>query len=50
VLGAGGEIKLRNEAAKEQKARLRMEGVKFHGKRVDMERFEYAIRAWETNA
>jgi methylated-DNA-protein-cysteine methyltransferase-like protein len=48
VLGAGGEIKLRNEAAKEQKARLKMEGVKFLGKRVDMERFEYAIRSWET--
>ena len=48
VLGAGGEIKLRNEAAKEQKARLRMEGVQFRGKRVDMERFEHAIRTWET--
>jgi methylated-DNA-protein-cysteine methyltransferase related protein len=48
VLGAGGEIKLRHEAAKEQRARLKMEGVKFRGKRVDMDRFEYAIRAWET--
>jgi methylated-DNA-protein-cysteine methyltransferase related protein len=48
VLGAGGEIKLRNEAAKEQRARLKMEGVKFRGKRVDMDRFEYAIRSWET--
>jgi hypothetical protein len=25
-----------------------MEGVKFLGKRVDMERFEHAIRSWET--
>jgi methylated-DNA-protein-cysteine methyltransferase-like protein len=48
VLGVGGEIKLRNEAAKEQRARLKMEGVKFRGKRVDMDRFEYAIRTWET--
>jgi methylated-DNA-protein-cysteine methyltransferase related protein len=48
VLGAGGEIKLRHEAAQEQKARLKMEGVKFRGKRVDMERFEHAIRTWET--
>jgi methylated-DNA-protein-cysteine methyltransferase related protein len=48
VLGAGGEIKLRHEAAREQRARLRMEGVKFRGKRVDMERFEHAIRTWET--
>ena len=47
VLGAGGEIKLRHEAAKEQRARLRIEGVKFRGKRVNMDRFEYAIRTWE---
>jgi hypothetical protein len=25
-----------------------MEGVKFRGKLVDMERFEHAIRTWET--
>jgi hypothetical protein len=36
VLGADGETKLRNEAAKEQTARLKMEGVKFRGKRVDI--------------
>ena len=48
VLGAGGEIKLRHQAAKEQRARLKMEGVKFRGERVDMERFEHAIRPWET--
>jgi methylated-DNA-protein-cysteine methyltransferase-like protein len=48
VLGAGGEIKLRHEAAAEQRARLKMEGVKFRGKLVDMERFEHAIRSWET--
>ncbi len=47
VLGAGGEIKLRHEAAKEQRARLKMEGVKFRGKLVDMEQFEHAIRSWE---
>src|ERR1700722_12983203 len=47
VLGAGGEIKLRDEAAIEQRARLKMEGVKFRGKLVDMERFEHAIRPWE---
>jgi methylated-DNA-protein-cysteine methyltransferase-like protein len=48
VLGAGGAIKLRHEAVKEQRERLKMEGVKFRGERVDMERFEYAIRTWET--
>jgi methylated-DNA-protein-cysteine methyltransferase related protein len=47
VLGAGGEIKLRGDAAKEQRARLKLEGVKFSGERVDMDRFEHAFRTWE---
>jgi methylated-DNA-protein-cysteine methyltransferase-like protein len=47
VLGAGGEIKLRGTAAQEQRARLRMEGVRFRGKRVDMERFEHVLKPWE---
>lgn len=47
VLGAGGEIKLRGEAAGEQRARLKLEGVRFRGERVDMERFEYALKPWE---
>jgi len=36
VLGAGGEIKLGGRAAAEQRLRLRMEGVAFAGKRVDL--------------
>lgn len=48
VLGAGGRIKLKQDAAIEQRRRLRVEGVKFSGDRVDMERFEYALRSWET--
>jgi methylated-DNA-protein-cysteine methyltransferase related protein len=36
VLGAGGEIKLTGPAAAEQRLRLRMEGVTFVGKRVDL--------------
>lgn len=48
VVGAGGHIKLHDEAAREQRARLKMEGVKFIDKRVDMEHFEYALRPWET--
>lgn len=48
VLGAGGQIKLKQDAALEQRRRLRMEGVKFRGDRVDMERFEYVLRSWET--
>ena len=48
VLGAGGEIKLRGAAAHEQRARLKIEGVGFRGKLVDMERFEHVLRSWET--
>jgi methylated-DNA-protein-cysteine methyltransferase related protein len=47
VLGAGGEIKLRGAAAHEQRARLKLEGVQFNGKRVDMERFEHSLRPWD---
>ena len=47
VLGAGGEIKLRGAAAKEQRARLKLEGVRFRGERVDMERYEHALKPWE---
>ena len=46
VVGAGGEIKLRGEAA-EQRLRLGIEGVKFRGKRVDMQSFEHELRVWE---
>lgn len=36
VVGAGGEIKLRFEAAAEQRLRLSMEGVTFRGRRVNL--------------
>jgi methylated-DNA-protein-cysteine methyltransferase related protein len=48
IVGAGGEIKLRGEAAAEQRLRLSMEGIKFRGKRVDMEIYEHMLRGWET--
>jgi methylated-DNA-protein-cysteine methyltransferase-like protein len=48
VVGVGGEIRLRGAAAHEQRARLKLEGVQFNGKRVDMEHFEHSIRPWET--
>lgn len=44
VLGTGGQIKLRGAAAREQRARLKLEGVKFTGDRVDMERFEHSFK------
>ena len=47
VVGAGGTIKLRDEAAREQRLRLEMEGVAFHGKRVRMDLYEHALRGWE---
>jgi methylated-DNA-protein-cysteine methyltransferase related protein len=46
VVGAGGEIKLRGAALREQRERLRFEGVKFSGKRVDMDRFEHFLEPW----
>ena len=48
IVGAGGVIKLRGEAAAEQRLRLSIEGVKFRGKRVNMELYEHALRSWET--
>jgi len=47
VVGVGGEIKLRGAAAHEQLARLKLEGVQFHGKWVNMEHFEYSSKPWE---
>lgn len=47
VVGAGGEIRLRAAAAHEQRARLKLEGVRFNGKRVDMDHFEHFIKPWE---
>jgi len=41
VLGAGGVIKLRGDAAIEQRLRLESEGVIFRGRRVDMKRHEF---------
>jgi methylated-DNA-protein-cysteine methyltransferase-like protein len=48
IVGVGGEIKLRGEAAAEQRLRLTMEGVKFRGRRVNMELHEHTFRPWET--
>ncbi|QNI37442.1 MGMT family protein [Edaphobacter albus] len=48
IVGAGGEIKLRGEAAAEQRLRLEIEGVKFRGRRIDMKIYEHPLRSWET--
>jgi methylated-DNA-protein-cysteine methyltransferase-like protein len=47
IVGAGGEIKLRGEAAAEQRLRLSIEGVKFRGKRVNMDLHAHTLRSWE---
>ena len=47
VVGAGGEIKLKFEAGLEQRMRLKMEGVRFIGKRVDMAEHQHRFRTWE---
>jgi methylated-DNA-protein-cysteine methyltransferase-like protein len=47
VLGVGGEIKLPGEAAREQRARLKLEGVRFIGDRVDMDQHEHLFNTWE---
>ena len=47
VVGAGGYIKLRGSSAFEQRMRLEMEGIRFVGKRIDLERHQHVFRTWE---
>lgn len=47
VVGAGGQIKLKYEAALEQRTRLEMEGVRFHGKRIDMAEHQHRFKPWD---
>ena len=47
VVGAGGQIKLKYEAALEQRTRLELEGVHFRGRRVDMVEHQHRFRTWE---
>jgi methylated-DNA-protein-cysteine methyltransferase-like protein len=44
VLGAGGEIKLRGVAAREQRGRLKLEGIKCDGEKVDLKKFEHSFK------
>jgi methylated-DNA-protein-cysteine methyltransferase-like protein len=44
VLGAGGEIKLRGDAAIEQRLRLEAEGVRFRGRKIDMKQCEFKFQ------
>lgn len=47
VVGAGGAIKLKASAKTEQRNRLKLEGVKFCAKLVDMVSCEHQFRVWE---
>jgi methylated-DNA-protein-cysteine methyltransferase-like protein len=47
VVGAGGQIKLRFDAEEEQRLRLKMEGITFNGKLIDMDKHEHELRSWE---
>lgn len=50
VVGAGGQVRLKGEAALEQRRRLEMEGVRFRGKRIDMVEHQHVFRTWELDA
>jgi methylated-DNA-protein-cysteine methyltransferase-like protein len=43
VIGAGGEIKVAGRAAVEQRLRLKLEGVTFIGKRVNLSLHQYVF-------
>ena len=49
VVGSGGEIKLRFEAAAEQRLRLQLEGVTFRGRRVNLAAHQHTFAGWELN-
>lgn len=46
VLGAQGDIRLKGEAALEQRRRLEMEGVRFRGKRADLSAHGHSFESW----
>ena len=47
IVGSGGEIRLKGEFAEEQRLRLRLEGIPYHGERVNMRIYEHHLRSWE---
>jgi methylated-DNA-protein-cysteine methyltransferase-like protein len=47
VVGSGGYIKTRLGLALEQRLLLEMEGVRFVGKHVDLEKHQHVFRTWE---
>lgn len=47
VVGSGGYIRLKVDAAHEQRTRLELEGVRFRGNRIAMEEHQHTFRTWE---
>lgn len=46
IVGSGGEIRLKGEFAEEQRFRLRKEGVRFQGERVNMGKYQHHLEIW----
>jgi methylated-DNA-protein-cysteine methyltransferase-like protein len=44
ILGSGGRISLRGEAALEQRFLLEAEGVRFRGRKVDLQQYEHRFK------
>jgi methylated-DNA-protein-cysteine methyltransferase-like protein len=47
ILGSDGEIRLKGDFAEEQRMRLKMEGVKFEGQRLNMSVYEHIFNGWD---
>jgi methylated-DNA-protein-cysteine methyltransferase related protein len=47
VIGSKGEIKLRFNSGAEQRLLLKMEGVKFRGRKVDLASHQHVFKGWE---
>lgn len=46
IVGAGGDIRLREHGAEEQRARLELEGVQFRGDKVDLAHHLHTLQPW----
>ncbi|MGI4758871.1 MAG: MGMT family protein [Janthinobacterium lividum] len=48
IVGASGDIRLREAGTLEQRARLELEGVRFKGKHVDLDLHLHTLKPWES--
>ena len=48
IVGAAGDIRLREAGTAEQRARLELEGVRFKGKHVDLDFHLHTLKPWES--